>query len=83
VPSDRDVKPQAEQNVELEWFMVTCDNCGWKWFESQQMQKKRFFYCPSCLSKVKNSYQPPEKKQVADDSKLESLKKFFDEKRIG
>lgn len=72
----------AEQHFEAQWFMVTCDKCGWKWYETEQMQSKRFFYCPKCLNKVRHSEKPPRKKKMAAESEIESLKKFFDLRRL-
>lgn len=69
-----------KQEFTIRWFQVVCDSCGWSWFESEQMRKNPYFYCPKCLSKIKNAEKKP--KKVAKKSEIISLKKYFDRFRL-
>ncbi len=70
-----------QKEFTIRWFQVVCDSCGWSWFESEQMRKSPYFYCPKCLSKIKNE-EKKQKKKLAKKSELILLKKHFDQFRL-
>lgn len=70
----------AQQGFTIRWFKVICNSCGWSWFESEQVKKSPYFYCPKCLSKIKNSDRKPNR--VAKKADIISLKKYFDQIRL-